>query len=305
MQPHWSFTNLLKPWVRPMILLLKEMRKLPLFQIFLIFSSESYLRSKTLNRYNIQKVRISLAEYALLYRRRSLRYYCIGLSDNVIIDMHDSLSTSGLVKSENVLPAEIFDRAKSIEAGILNNEVPFKEFVKAGAEYREIVVSDYDSELSSYLCNDFWAGKIARTYLAKSRLTQQWRIKLVRDYNNDFDRNTQWHCDTFFSTLKAFIYLNDVQKEQDVFEYLKCSHLMDESMYRLHCKYARDECRQPWPTDAEISSLKFDKFSEDILANTLILADTRGLHRRHPKSFSNSGWRATLFCSYRCSPFKS
>ena len=142
-----------------------------------------------------------------------------------------------------------------------------------------------------------------KSYLAKRNLKQEWRIKLIRDFSGTFDNNTLWHSDTFFSTLKAFIYLNSVSKTQDVFQYMETTHIMSSEILDLHHQYASKECRQPWPSHDELSALNTTMFHDNISSNTLILADTRGIHRRHPKSINNNNWRATLFCSFRSTPF--
>ena len=78
---------------------------------------------------------------------------------------------------------------------------------------------------------------------------------------------------------------------------------MTNKIKKLHYRYSYMHNKQPWPTQEEVNSLNFNEFHQDIKKNTLVLSDTRGLHRRHPKAVADDKWRATLFCSFRSTPF--
>ena len=189
----------------------------------------------------------------------------------------------------------------------INNDEAFRnacnnDSIEVAKWFNKLNPSRYYLEIEDHVITHF---NVVKTYLAKKRLKQEWRIKLVRDFDGTFDNNTLWHSDIFFSTLKVFIYLNSVPKEQDVFQYVETSHVMSASILDLHYRYSRNQCRQPWPSLDEVSKLGMNIFYDDIPKNTLILSDTRGIHRRHPKQFDNSDWRATLFCSFRSSPLTS
>ena len=185
-------------------------------------------------------------------------------SDSQLLDYFDCLTSSGIVRVNNVLPSSSLERAGRIVSGILEDQICYKSFVKAGAEYREVVVSDIDPILHNYLISEFWVGTLVKSYLAKRNLKQEWRIKLIRDFSGTFD-NTLWHSDTFFSTLKAFIYLNSVSKTQDVFQYMETTHIMSSEILDLHHQYASKECRQPWPSHDELSALNTTMFHDVIV----------------------------------------
>jgi len=291
---------------RPLVYSEARLRRFPfpLTQLLYTFSSQYVLNSRFLNSLGLHRFRIRLSDRLLSIRRQHPRYI-LKPTEEPLPSYLDLLSCNGILRINNALPPRYFKRATDIAELVRSGQIQHKSFVKAGAEYREVVISEVDPSLYHYLSSQFWVSTVVKSYLAKRRVRQEWRIKLIRDYSGTFDNNTLWHADTFFSTLKAFIYLESVSKEQDVFQYLETSHLMSPDVLSLHQLYASEECRQPWPSDVELSSLDRPIFHEDISSNTLILADTRGLHRRHPKLTNNSNWRATLFCSFRCNPFKS
>ena len=302
-----AFAFCLKSFLRLLKRIEQEFRLIPfpLLQILYVFSAQFVLNSKFLNYLGIQKFRIRLSDFSLSRRRNSLKFNFLLGSNLALSKYYSNLHTDGILRVNNALPSVYINRASSIVSNILSNQIPHKSFVKAGAEYREVVVSEADPLLYNFLVHELWVGNVVKTYLAKKRLKQEWRIKLVRDFDGTFDNNTLWHSDIFFSTLKVFIYLNSVPKEQDVFQYVETSHVMSASILDLHYRYSRNQCRQPWPSLDEVSKLGMNIFYDDIPKNTLILSDTRGIHRRHPKQFDNSDWRATLFCSFRSSPLTS
>lgn len=277
---------------------------LGIIQIFYTFSAKFILRSKLLNTLGIQLFRIKMADMSIESRRKSKISTTQkpegGLKDNRVSE----LLQKGILEIENVLPAEKFTEVKILVQKILTDGVKHKSFVKAGAEYKEVVVKDELPELYQYLNKEFWIADVAKSYLGKNRLKMEWRIKLIRDYDGTFDNNTLWHSDIYFNTLKAFIYLNDVDKSKDVYNYIEESHLMTPSVKKLHYEYSRKLNKQPWPSDREVDELNFKLFHKSIKENTLVISDTRGLHRRHLKSERDDNWRATLFCSFRTSPYR-
>ena len=277
---------------------------LAIIQVFYLFTSKYILKSYFLNNLGIQKFRIKAADSSI-HRRRKAGLSNLTFKNSDVDKFLKKLDKDGIVEVQNVLPPQIFNKLTKISSDIRDDKIEYKHFVKAGAEYREVVVKNLDPALYSYLSKEFWLKDAAKSYLAKNNIKQEWRIKLIRDYDGTFDNNTLWHADTFFNTLKAFIYLNDVDEKKDVYNYMVGSHCMTPEILDLHHKYACSSNRQPWPSQQEIDDLNLQKFHKSIKANTLVLSDTRGLHRRRPKDQTDDNWRATLFCSFRSTPFKA
>lgn len=273
-------------------------------QIFYFFSAKFCLQSAFLNKIGTQSLRIRLADKIWYSRRKKLADLGIRYPEIVNKTLR-KLDEDGVAKINSVLPDKQYKIAKDIAEAVRNDKIDYSHFIKTGAEYRQVVVKEVSPELNNYLTSDFWINDCVKSYLAKKKLGFLWRIKLIRDYDDTFDQNTLFHSDTYFPTLKAFIYLDNVNKDEDVYEYLFGSHLMTEDIFALHKKHAVMFNKSPWPDDDEIEILPHKKFLKNIKTNTLVLSDTRGLHRRHPKTQRTDKWRATLFCSFRTSPYWS
>jgi hypothetical protein len=298
------FLNRVKQKMRPLKKIYTLFSNTPLggIQFFYILSSKYVLKSRFLNVLGCQVFRIKVADF-LLERRQRLT--CLAKPQNHVTDGYcKMLDVNGLIEVPNVLPKAVFERVVCLSKRVRDGDLQHKHFIKAGAEYREIVIKDCDPDLYAYLTNSFWLTDAVKSYLAKKSIKQEWRIKLIRDHDGSFDQNTLWHADTFFNTLKAFIYIDDVPEDKDVFNYILRSHRMSQKILKLHYKYSRAFNKQPWPSQEEIDDLGLELFHKSIQSNTLLLADTRGLHRRRPKKKANDDWRATLFCSFRSTPFK-
>ena len=229
---------------------------LGVIQVFYIFSSKYILKSKFLNLIGCQTFRIKLADRLLKRRRRLLNHRNL-LGQKIDLNFLSTLEADGILEVERALPMEMFVRLNNTVDQIKNDQIDYKHFVKAGAEYREVVVKESDPELYDYLTTAFWVKDLAKTYLGKTNLKLEWRIKLIRDYDGSFDNNTLWHADTFFNTLKAFIYLNDVDSSKDVYNYFVGSHIMTPDVLKLHYRYSSNALKQPWPNKCEIDAFNF------------------------------------------------
>jgi len=98
------------------------------------------------------------------------------------------------------------------------------------------------------------------------------------------------HRDTFHPTVKAWLFLDDVTAENGPFTYVPGSHRLTAS--RLRWEYARSQVARDLSdghsedgsfraTDAEIYELGCgEPLAFNVLANTLVIADTAGFHWR-------------------------
>ena len=112
------------------------------------------------------------------------------------------------------------------------------------------------------------------------------RIETIDDLN--LDTQKEYHYDTFYSTFKAWLYIDDVKIDDGPFYYIKNSH-----------KFSLKRFFQEWIFSIKYSfnkkiddsfrygnSLKNqNKFNNEALKfnggkNTFIMANTHGLHRR-------------------------
>jgi hypothetical protein len=124
------------------------------------------------------------------------------------------------------------------------------------------------------------------------------------------DPQKDLHRDTFHSTIKAWLFLDDVRPEDGPFEYVPGSHRMDARRYRWeHARaLATIDPSTPWKGGAfRIDAAGLADLglppprSLPVAANTLVLADTRGFHRRGDGR--PGARRLALYASLRSWPF--
>ncbi|OYY99420.1 MAG: hypothetical protein B7Y37_14215 [Sphingobacteriia bacterium 28-36-52] len=131
-------------------------------------------------------------------------------------------------------------------------------------------------------------------------------VKKPNDSVEDkLDINLLMHSDTFHKTLKGFLYLEPLTIEDGPFEYIKSSNKLNKKRLLREYKNSSNELilrrdHGGWRFEDD-----FYKHNESIkftgIANTMIVADTFGLHRRNPRS--NQGFRVSIHFSLRKSPF--
>ncbi|MBX3250100.1 MAG: phytanoyl-CoA dioxygenase family protein [Myxococcales bacterium] len=124
------------------------------------------------------------------------------------------------------------------------------------------------------------------------------------------DIQKELHRDTFHSTIKLWLFLEDVRPEDGPFEYVMGSHRP--TVARLRWEHAQ-ACARTSPThprrggafridEHELSRLGLGTPKPlPVPANTLVLADTRGFHRRGHAPAGAS--RLALYANLRTPPF--
>ncbi len=125
------------------------------------------------------------------------------------------------------------------------------------------------------------------------------RLKLPRCYvqsiRRDFTANApdpqkDAHSDTFFPTLKGWLFLDDVDLDRGPFRYSPGSHRLSwprlawEYRQSLHARSAEDPHTAAGSLrarDADLANMRLPEPKPVLVkANTLVLADTGGFHRR-------------------------
>lgn len=106
---------------------------------------------------------------------------------------------------------------------------------------------------------------------------------LVFQHNTKSNANTrEYHVDAFEREFKAFLYLDDVDKGNGPFTYIRGSHRAH--LKRLKKQLVGNDDKSPTSFfDADVGSLKDDEVLLTGGAGTLILADVRGFHRGSPQ----------------------
>jgi hypothetical protein len=110
----------------------------------------------------------------------------------------------------------------------------------------------------------------------------------VRHNLGEFVQSDLFHYDNWRPTVKAFVYLTDVDEGQGPFAYLKGSHLAWPDRWRYDVEYdvGEEKGRYGHFFPQEIAHLRsLHRWEEKVCtgpAGTVILADFRGLHRGSP-----------------------
>lgn len=297
-------TYLFKKIFRRLINDFYDIEWLPI-QLFYIFSSKKYVKSKVLNLLNIQALRIKIADTRLEKKR------CVRAMSADELNWINQLKNDGILIVPNALSQEdVIQINKTLELKTSNNQtskhlINHKELADTGTTFDHIPLTDLGGGII-----DSCAGKLVEIentvelYLAK-KVKSSWYVKIVKDNSSGGTAagDTFCHSDTFHNTLKAWIYLDTIPANGPSLKYFIGSHLMQPNVLDLHLARARaDTSRSPRIDSSVISDLGFEKFDEKIVAGTLILADTRGFHyRNHSPNWTKK--RATIYASFRPSPF--
>jgi len=134
---------------------------------------------------------------------------------------------------------------------------------------------------------------------------------LVGAFGGDEDPQTVLHSDTFHPTAKAWLFLDDVGADDGPFAYVPGSNQLTpqrlawERGQSLTAARSADRMHSEGSfraTEADLVELGLPPpVSMTVPANTLIVADTSGFHRRTPSP--NRSCRVELYATLRRSPF--
>ena len=124
------------------------------------------------------------------------------------------------------------------------------------------------------------------------------------------DPQKDLHRDTFTPTVKFWLFLEDVRNENGPFMYVPGSHRLNETRYRWEMRRIEEALRHPRGSRA--SAFRVSPQERDALglsapkafsvpANTLVIANTFGFHRRGDATPGAS--RLAIFGTNRPSPF--
>jgi hypothetical protein len=125
------------------------------------------------------------------------------------------------------------------------------------------------------------------------------------------DPQTDWHVDTFHSTGKAWLFLHDVHENEGPFAYVPKSHKITKERADWEKKQSLTAANHPnrlhakgsfRATPAELLSMGYEQpVLAAVSANTLVVGDTSGFHRRTPSSGPTV--RVEIYLSLRRNPF--
>lgn len=282
----------------------------PVWFLLLFTGAKSFLDnpligSRRLNRYGLHVTRVRLADAICRWRRGRL-------ARQVRSEWREAFDRDGFVVISGIVPAGAFAQ---LRGAILGFEGPAREMRQGDAITRRIAVDPEMLRAIPALRDLLTRKDIAALfdYVASYRITPLHYIQTIvsKAGGDDPDPQEALHADSFHSSLKAWLFLNDVTIEDGPFTYVPGSHRFTPE--RLDWERARSVA-DPVTID-RLSARGSPRIAEHELANmglpmprklavsanTLVVADTVGFHARGPAS--RSGERVEIWSYARRNPF--
>lgn len=281
------------------------------------------LGSPRLNRLGLHPARIVLSELCVSARRLPLRLRYGALPSTFHRD--------GVLVAEAFLPADVFAAVRN-EARARAQEIakrhPRPRRIARGFGAQRPFEGGFDrfdgGTLNRFVAIDALTPLAARAIrdprlsalsaMSAGALPRPERFWIYETIHGDEaaapDLQKELHRDTFHSTIKLWLFLEDVRPEDGPFEYVVGSHRPTRS--RLRWEHAQ-ACARTSPEhprrggafridEAELASLGLGPPRPlPVPANTLVLADTRGFHRRGHAPEGAS--RLAIYANLRTPPF--
>lgn len=298
--------------------------------VFELISSKKSFASKwightKLNEYGLHKARVHLADACLAARRMQ----GFGAPANFSTFQRD-----GITVMPNYLPSDGFASIKMealrIFADAADNNPIAGNAARKGFGEKQPFAGGFDrydgGTLNRFLditeegtpeCYKF-ASSLAISQLycqAAGTIKRPAKFQLYQTIHGDDSTNPDnqklLHRDTFHSAIKLWYFFKDVELEQGPLEYVVGSHRMGEKRLKWeHQKSVRASSGKRGATQggafrASAADLRYmdlpQPTSFPVKANTLILADIRGFHRRgHAETHSE---RLGIYANFRPFPF--
>ena len=275
-----------------------------------IFSSKKSVNSKILNilglqilRYILAKITYHLSDYFIKKKSEEIKNY----ESKGYALIENFLTNEDYLKVKNEFE-KIFDEKK-----IARNVYENKSENNSSIDYflYEFEDNEFNKKNFYNLYKVFKSEKIINIFKSaerKNNITLFMRLERIitkNDLKNDV--NSYWHVDTYHNTHKAWIYLDDIKKENGPFNYIVGSNRF--SFQRLVWEYVNSIKISFYKNFLaffldEKKSKKFEKKKIEIICNqnSFMIANTHGYHRRGDASINKVRNGISFFT--RENPFK-
>ena len=271
-----------------------------IYSVYRFFSQDQILHSKILNNFFLQSYRFNLAREKINSRQKRLLK---NIDDKEILDHFSALKKDGILIIKNFLDQKSLDEIESFyNSTNLAGKTSLNKFRLRGADYLDGNLSENLPKTFSFILGNKIIKHLPKLYLGNTAENQYWRLKFIKDIPGMMDENCNNHSDTFHNTLKIWIYLEDIEKDEDTLKYWKKSHLPNHILDKYRIKKLVEGVGSPRAENQLMESLRFNLFNEKIKKNTLVMADTSGFHYRNFAKGKDL-WRGTIFTSIRINPF--
>ena len=269
------------------------------------FEANSILGNPRLNQLGLHRFRVEFAAKMATRRRSKLARFM--QSEDV-----ESFQKNGFIFRENFLPANEFARLKQ---ELLNTPLETRETLQGDTVTRRMALDGktlkYMPVTQQFLHSDEWRNLL--NYVASFKVQPISYLQVIFSHvrKAKADPQTNLHSDTFHSSAKAWLFLEDVTEDEGPFVYVPGSHQLNPA--RLNWEQQKSESITA-KTDAMTRRGSFRISEKEVLelgyakpqafavkANTLVVADTYGFHAR-AKSVKASV-RIELWAYTRRNPF--
>ena len=269
------------------------------------FRDNPILGSPTLNAMGLHVARMRLAQAMAAQRRRRLAHL---VDAGAVADFE----RDGFIMKPDFLPPAEF---AALQAEALTCRAPARDMLQGDAVTRRIAldapVLAKAPALKRLLRNPDWIGPIR--YVGSSAITPVCYIQSIfsRVREGAVDPQTRLHADTFHPTVKAWLFLTDVEEDDGPFVYVPGSHRPNARRLawerRMSMRVREGEDFQamrgsPRITAREVRRLGLpEPKAFAVKANTLIVADTAGFHARGRSARAST--RVEVWAYGRRNPF--
>lgn len=269
------------------------------------FESNSILGNSKLNQLGLHRFRVQFAAKMAAQRRLKLSRF-IHPADA------ESFQKNGFIFRENFLAADEFAQLKQ---ELLTTPLETRETLQGDTVTRRMALDgktlNYMPVTQQFLHSDEWRNLL--NYVASFKVQPISYLQVIFSHvrKAKADPQTNLHSDTFHSSAKAWLFLEDVTEDEGPFVYVPGSHQLNPA--RLNWEQQKSESITV-KTDAMTRRGSFRISEKEVLelgyakpqafavkANTLVVADTYGFHAR-AKSLKASV-RIELWAYARRNPF--
>ncbi|MCW7538368.1 phytanoyl-CoA dioxygenase family protein [Aquabacterium sp. A7-Y] len=263
----------------------------PLWALSLLTPAKSFrdnplIGSARLNAWGLHERRLRAA-HALAAWRRARLAPLVSPEDRAAFDR------DGFVVKRDVLPAAVFERLRE---RVLAHRAPAREMVQGDTITRRIALDrpflDALTEVREVIAGPLWHGLTRYVGSFDQEPVSYVQTILSQVRAAPPDPQTHLHADTFHPTVKAWLFLTDVQADAGAFCYVPGSHRLSPERLawerELSLVAARHADRYTSRGSFRITrdGLAALGLPEprlfDVPANTMVVADTFGFHARGP-----------------------
>lgn len=248
------------------------------------FIDNPLIGSDRLNRAGLHRWRVQQA--ARMAQRRRAR-----LADAISDEDRTAFDRDGFVCWENFLPSDVFSR---LHDQALSYAGPAREMVQGDAITRRYAVDPPAMrsipDVRALIRNPRW--RAMSRYAASFDIEPLLYIQSILSHRHDAvtDPQTDLHADTFHPTMKAWLFLQDVDIADGPLTYVRGSHRLTEERLAWEHRQSLDvrdhgdilSARGSFRIGREeLAAMNLPEPTPFVVpANTLIIADTFGFHAR-------------------------